>query len=416
MTVTVIAIFAIVYLGMILGGLPFLQLDRTGVALLGAIALVAIGVVTPEQAALSIHLPTLLLLFSFMVISAQMRLGGFYAWVVLRIAALPLGPQALLAAVIAIVAILSAVFSNDVVCLAIAPVLLDTCLRRGLDPVPFLLALACAANIGSAATLIGNPQNMLIGQVLKLSFGGYFIEVIIPVLLSLGALWVMLAWQTRRRANAAASAGPVIAAQRQPSDIVFDRWQTAKGIAVAVALVLVFLFTDLPRDVAALTGAGLLLMSRKLHSTHMLGQVDWELLVLFIGLFVVNHALEHTGVTAQAMRLLADAGFPLAEPAPMFAAAVVLSNVVSNVPAVMLLLPAATEPFSGPLLALVSTLAGNLLIVGSIANIIVVDAARKHGFAIDWRRHARTGVPVTIVTLVITAAWIAWRAGAGSLI
>ena len=415
MTVTVIAIFAIVYLGMILGGLPFLQLDRTGVALLGAIALVAIGVVTPEQAALSIHLPTLLLLFSFMVISAQMRLGGFYAWVVLRIAALPLGPQALLAAVIAIVAILSAVFSNDVVCLAIAPVLLDTCLRRGLDPVPFLLALACAANIGSAATLIGNPQNMLIGQVLKLSFGGYFIEVIIPVLLSLGALWVVLAWQTRR-ANAAASAGPVIAAQRQPSDIVFDRWQTAKGIAVAVALVLVFLFTDLPRDVAALTGAGLLLMSRKLHSTHMLGQVDWELLVLFIGLFVVNHALEHTGVTAQAMHLLADAGFPLAEPAPMFAAAVVLSNVVSNVPAVMLLLPAATEPFSGPLLAVVSTLAGNLLIVGSIANIIVVDAARKHGIAIDWRRHARTGVPVTIVTLVITAAWIAWRAGAGSLI
>jgi Na+/H+ antiporter NhaD/arsenite permease-like protein len=416
MTVTVIAIFAIVYLGMILGGLPFLQLDRTGVALLGAIALVAIGVVTPEQAALSIHLPTLLLLFSFMVISAQMRLGGFYAWVVLRIAALPLGPQALLAAVIAIVAILSAVFSNDVVCLAIAPVLLDTCLRRGLDPVPFLLALACAANIGSAATLIGNPQNMLIGQVLKLSFGGYFIEVIIPVLLSLGALWVMLAWQTRRRANAAASGDAAIVAQRQPSDIVFDRWQTAKGIAVAVALVLVFLLTDLPRDVAALTGAGLLLMSRKLHSTHMLGQVDWELLVLFIGLFVVNHALEHTGVTAQAMRLLADAGFPLAEPAPMFAAAVVLSNVVSNVPAVMLLLPAATEPFSGPLLALVSTLAGNLLIVGSIANIIVVDAARKHGIAIDWRRHARTGVPVTIVTLVIAAAWVGWRAGAGGLI
>ena len=206
------------------------------------------------------------------------------------------------------------------------------------------------------------------------------------------------------------------AAQRQPSDIAFDRWQTAKGVAVAVALVLVFLFTDLPRDVAALTGAGLLLMSRKLHSTHMLGQVDWELLVLFIGLFVVNHALEHTGVTAQAMRLLADAGFPLAEPAPMFAAAVVLSNVVSNVPAVMLLLPAATEPFSGPLLALVSTLAGNLLIVGSIANIIVVDAARKHGIAIDWRRHARTGVPVTIVTLVIAAAWVGWRAGAGGLI
>ena len=107
-------------------------------------------------------------------------------------------------------------------------------------------------------------------------------------------------------------------------------------------------------------------------------------------------------------------GFPLAEPAPMFAAALVLSNVVSNVPAVMLLLPAATEPFSGPLLALVSTLAGNLLIVGSIANLIVIDAARKQGIVIGWRRHALTGVPVTFVTLAISAAWLAWRAGAAA--
>jgi len=199
MTATVVAIFAIVYLGMILGGLPFLQLDRTGVALLGAISLVAIGDLTPEQAALSIHLPTLLLLFSFMVLSAQMRLGGFYAWVTRHIAALPLGPNALLAAVIVTVAVLSAVFSNDVVCLAVAPVLADACLRRGLDPIPFLLALACAANIGSAATLIGNPQNMLIGTVLKLPFGSYFLEAIVPVALGLVALWALLALQARGR-------------------------------------------------------------------------------------------------------------------------------------------------------------------------------------------------------------------------
>jgi Na+/H+ antiporter NhaD/arsenite permease-like protein len=409
MTEIVVAIFVVVYLGMILGGLPFVQLDRTGIALLGAIALVAFGALTPEQAALSIHLQTLLLLFSFMVISAQMRLGGFYAWITLRVAALPLGPGALLAAVIAVVAALSAVFSNDVVCLAIAPVLADACLRRGLDPVPFMLALACAANIGSAATLIGNPQNMLIGSVLELPFGGYFLAAIVPVALGLAALWALLAWQMRRHAP-----GPVtvlgVPGRRDDDHPPLDRWQTAKGLAVAAALVVVFLFTDLPREVAALTGAGILLMSRKLHSTHMLGLVDWELLILFIGLFVVNHALEHTGLTAQAVQALAEAGFPLAEPAPLFAATLVLSNVVSNVPAVMLLLPAATEPFSGPMLALVSTLAGNLLIVGSIANIIVVDAARRHGIAIDWRRHARTGVPVTIATLAITAAWFAWRA------
>jgi Na+/H+ antiporter NhaD/arsenite permease-like protein len=142
----------------------------------------------------------------------------------------------------------------------------------------------------------------------------------------------------------------------------------------------------------------------------MLGLVDWELLILFMGLFVVNRALADTGLTAQAVSALADAGVPLAQPAPLFAATFVLSNLVSNVPAVMLLLPAATEPFSGPMLALVSTLAGNLLIVGSIANIIVVDAARRRGIAIEWRRHARTGVPATMATLAITAVWFALRA------
>jgi len=414
MTLTVVAIFVVVYVGMILGGLPFLQLDRTGVALLGAIAIVATGDLTPAQAAAAIHLPTLLLLFSFMVISAQMRLGGFYTWVTRNIAALPLGPPALLAAMIAAVAALSAVFSNDVVCLAVAPVLTDVCIRRGLDPVPFLLALACAANIGSAATLIGNPQNMLIGEVLKLSFGGYFVEAAMPVALGLAALWTLLAWQSRRRWQLLPRTGPAATEPRIGSDVPFDRWQTAKGLAVTAVLVVVFLLTDLPRDVAALTGAGLLLLSRKLHSTQILGLVDWALLILFIGLFAVNHALEHTGLTAQAVQALAAHGFALSEPGPLFAAALVLSNVVSNVPAVMLLLPAATEPFAGPMLALVSTLAGNLLIVGSIANIIVVDAARRRGVAIDWRRHLRTGLPVTAVTLMITAGWFGWRAAAPS--
>jgi Na+/H+ antiporter NhaD/arsenite permease-like protein len=140
----------------------------------------------------------------------------------------------------------------------------------------------------------------------------------------------------------------------------------------------------------------------------MLGLVDWELLILFIGLFVVNHAFARTGLSAEAMRQLADSGLALSEPAPMFAATFALSNIVSNVPAVMLLLPAADRPWSGTLLALVSTLAGNLLIVGSIANIIVVDAARRRGIFIDWKRHAATGVPVTLATLAIAAAWLVY--------
>jgi Na+/H+ antiporter NhaD/arsenite permease-like protein len=405
-TTIVLVVFGVVYLGMILGGLPFLQLDRTGVALLGAIALVALGALTPEQAALAIHLPTLLLLFSFMVLSAQMRLGGFYTRVTLDLADLHVSPPALLALVIAVVGTLSAVFSNDVICLAIAPVLADACLARRLDPVPYLLGLACAANVGSAATLIGNPQNMLIGQVLELSFSGYFLEAIVPVLLGLAATWGILAWQTRGRWRTVFDDPPP---ERRHDYAVYNRWQTAKGLGVAGALVGAFLLSDVPREVAALAGAGLLLMSRRLHSHKMLGLVDWELLILFIGLFVVNHALAQTGLAALALAWLGGAGVPLSDTGPLFVVTLVLSNVVSNVPAVMLLLPAATEPFSGPLLALVSTLAGNLLIVGSIANIIVVDAARRRGIAIDWRTHARTGVPVALVTLCVTAVWFALR-------
>ena len=190
MTTTIVIIFCIVYLGMILGGLPFLQLDRTGVALLGAIALISVDAVSIEGAAEAVHLPTIILFFSFMVLSAQMRLGGFYDWVTRRLAGLALSPPLLLAALMGAVAALSAVFSNDIVCLAVAPVLIRACERRGLDPVPYLLALACAANIGSAATLIGNPQNILIGQTLRLSFAGYFLEALLPVVLGIAIYFV----------------------------------------------------------------------------------------------------------------------------------------------------------------------------------------------------------------------------------
>ena len=411
MTTAIFIIFCIVYLGMILGGLPFLQLDRTGVALLGAIALIGVEAVSPEEAAKSIHLPTLILLFSFMVVSAQMRLGGFYTWVTRRLAALPLSPPMLLAALTVAAAALSAVFSNDIVCLAVAPVLIEACLARRLDPVPYVLALACAANVGSAATLIGNPQNMLIGETLKLSFGGYISQALVPVLLGLAVTWGLIAWQTRGRwASASVAADQAASERRDDVRAPFDRWQTAKGLSVSAALLAVFLFVpSWPRDVAALTGAGLLLMSRKLHSNKMLGLVDWELLILFIGLFVVNHALQETGIAAGIVADLAAAGVNLERPGPLFAATLVLSNVVSNVPAVMLLLPVAAGALAGPTLALASTLSGNLLIVGSIANIIVVNAAARRGIRIDWRRHARTGVPVTLATLAICAASLWWR-------
>lgn len=407
MTSTVLLIFGLVYLGMILGGLPFLQLDRTGIALLGAIAMIATEAVTVEQAARSIDLPTVLLLFAFMVVSAQMRLAGFYDWITLRLSSLSVSPPVLLGVLLVVVALLSAVFSNDIVCLAMAPVLVDACMRRGLDPIPFLLGLACAANIGSAATLIGNPQNMLIGQTLHLSFGAYAAEAATPVFVGLLLTWGVIAMCVKGRWQQASQAVPK--AQPEFEVQALDRWQTAKGLAIALVILLAFLFAPWPREVVALAAAGLLLMSRRLHSSRMLGMVDWQLLVLFMGLFVVNDALQRTGVPAQLVSDSAALGLHLDHPAPLFGAAVVLSNLVSNVPAVMLLLPVAHHPLAGTLLALASTFAGNLLIIGSIANIIVVDAAARRGVMIDWKRHARIGVPVTIATLTFTALYLWWR-------
>ncbi|WP_273428632.1 anion transporter [Chitinibacter tainanensis] len=409
MSLYVLIIFLIVYLGMILGGLPFLQLDRTGVALLGAIGLISINAISLDEAVKAIHLPTITLLFSFMVVSAQMRLGGFYDWVTHKLGQLDVGPASFLGTLIIVTAILSAIFSNDIVCLAIAPVLIDVCRKRQVAPIPYLLALACAANIGSAATLIGNPQNMLIGQSLNLSFAAYILDAIIPVTLGLLICWGLIAWQTKGKWQLSAKDSSTPAAPRLCTEdsLQFDAWQTAKGLLVATALLIAFLLGPWPTEYVALIGAGILLTSRKLHSRKMLGLVDWELLVLFMSLFVVNHAFQQTGISAQSIQFLAQQGIQLEQAAHLFFATFVLSNLVSNVPAVMLLLPVAHQETSGLLLALVSTFAGNLLIVGSIANIIVIDAAARKGIAIDWRRHARVGVPITLFTLAVTGVYLA---------
>ena len=397
----VVLVFAVVYLGMFLGGLPRLKLDRSGVALLGAIAVIALTGLPIEDAARAVDLPTIVLLFAFMVVSAQMRLGGFYAEVTRRVGGLPLSRAGLLAALIVVAGGLSAVFSNDIICLAMTPVVARLCLQRGLPPVPFLIGLACAANIGSAATLIGNPQNMLIGSVLHLPFGGYLRVALWPVGTSLLLLWVWLAHGPGVRAGESALPRPVGMGPSADGSPPFDRWQTAKGLSVALVLMAVFLFTGWPRDVAALVGAAVLLLSRRFHSADVMGFVDWPLLLLFIGLFVVNHAFEQTGLAGEAVAWLATQGVHLTDPGALLVLGALLSNLVSNVPAVMLLLPhlGADPQGAGTQLALVSTFAGNLLLVGSIANLIVADLAAKEGITLDWKRHAMTGVPVTLLSL-----------------
>ncbi len=375
-----LAVFLLVYLGMLLGGLPFLKLDRTGIALLGAIALVASQSMSVDEAYRSLNMPTLILLFSFMVISAQLRLGGFYTRVILQAGSLDMPPSLFLAASIAVSAALSAVFSNDIVCLSLAPALAEICLARRLDPVPFLIGLACSANIGSAATLIGNPQNMT---------------------MSLVATWAVIFASRKRRGWISPESARTV-----QQDHAFDPWQTGKGLAVAILLFAAFLFTPWPRDLMALAGAGILLTSRRLHSQKTLGLVDWQLLILFMGLFVVNHAMQQTGLPSRLVNSLASHGFDLGNQGPLFISSVFLSNVVSNVPAVMLLLPTTIGEHAATVLALSSTLAGNFLIVGSIANLIVVNEAERKGIRIGWKEHAGLGIPVGLITLLLTYLYL----------
>jgi Na+/H+ antiporter NhaD/arsenite permease-like protein len=399
MDTTVLVIFLFVYLGMILGKIPGLALDRTGIALLGAIALLAVDRIDPRTAWQAVDVPTIGLLLGLMVVSAQFRLGGFYTSTARRLASSKLRPELLLAVLIAVVGILSALLANDIVCLAMAPILVEGCAGQRLDPLPFLLALACAANVGSAATLIGNPQNMLIGQTLHLSFGGYLLLASVPALSGLFIVWWIIKQRVGTHWHKAIPVPQVEAPELSP-------WQTAKGLFVLGLLLLAFLFARWPREVLALAAAGLLLASRKMASRHILGLVDWQLLLLFIGLFIVNHVLQSSGMLAEMLVWLQSAGVNLRQPAWLFTVAVLLSNLVSNVPATMLLLPAASHPLSGPILALATTLAGNLLIVGSIANIIVVDQAGRLNIKITWLEHARVGVPVTILSLAFTAGWL----------
>lgn len=388
---------------MIAGRLPWLRLDRTGIAAVGAVLLLASGTLDATAAWRSIDAATILLLFGMMIVSAQFQLGGGYGRLTRWLAARPASPPRLLLELMLVVAVSSALLTNDVVCLAIAPVLTDVAVRLRLDPVPFLLGLAAAANIGSAATLIGNPQNILIGQALHLPFAGYLLAGAVPAVVGTVLAWAILARAYRGRWQRE------LAVATEP-DPPFDGWQTTKGLATLLLLMVLFGLEPAPRETLALAAAALLLCSRRLQSRHLFAEIDWQLLLLFAALFVVNHAFSAAGHAARGFAWLAQHGVDVQDGPTLFATAVVGSNLVSNVPLTMLLLPATTHPQAGAILALATTLAGNLLLVGSIANLIVIGIADRLGVAPRRRswlhEHARTGVPITLVTLLVAAAWL----------
>jgi len=397
----VVAVFIIVCVGMMLGGLPGLKLDRSAIALVGAIVLLATGEISRQEANASINFSTINMLFGLMIVSANFDLAGFYSALSDRVGSMTIGPKQFLAVVIVLSGAMSAFLTNDVVAVALASMLLGLCINRKLNPLSFLLALACGANAGSIATIIGSPQNILIAQHFNLSFVGFMGYTAVPAIVSLALVWAVIAWQYRGAWQLSADVKAL-----PPKHRDFDRWEAVKGAGVTVVLVGLFVFTDWPRDLVALAAGGLLLANAHFSSHKMLHRVDWQLLILFVGLFVVNGAMQQTHLPQAWIADLKAGGLDLADPAIAYVVTAVLSDVVSNVPSIMLLLPFAGEPRLGPIMAVASGLSSNLIVIGSLASIIVVDQAARGGLRISFWDFARTGIPITLSSMLLAAGWL----------
>jgi len=403
-TLAVVVIFALTYLGIALGHVPGLKLNRTGIALLGAIA-IAIFSRLPTPAVVDlINWPTVLLLFGFFVISAQLRLSGFFDKVAGAISAELENPARFLLILMLATAGLSAFLNNDVVCFVFAPVVAAALLQRRLNPAPFLIALAIASNIGAAATLVGNAQNMMIAQVAHLDFGRYALWCITPVLFALGSAYALI-WMMSRHNLAATAPAP---ADAKPPPQPFNRIHTIKGLVI-LALAIAFFFSPVPKEIIALTAAGIHLASPKFRTEDLLRLVDWSILVLFMGLFVVTGAFQATGYGEQAVQWLAHAGVNLQSSSVLAVVTALLSNLINNSAAVLLLVKVVNVAHAPTayVLALANSFGGSLIITGSVANIIVVQQARELGITISFRDFARLGVPVTLAAMAGLLAWVA---------
>jgi Na+/H+ antiporter NhaD/arsenite permease-like protein len=398
----VLALFVLTYFGLAVGRIPGLKLNRTGIALLGAIGMMIVTRNSTAATLATVNWPTIALLFGFFVISAQLRLSGFYDRVATAICERLNAPVRFLGYLVLVVAGLSAFLNNDVVCYVLAPVVGAAAIRKGRYPVPFLVAIALASNIGAGFTLIGNAQNMMIGQLAGLGFLRYLVWSLTPVLVALAATYLVTGLSAR-----SASAAPANPSAADPGPTYpFDAYHTGKGIVILAAVVALF-FTSLPHEVVVLVAAGIHLMSTKYRTEELLGLIDWPLLLLFMALFVVSGTFQASGYAAQVVHWLDTVHFDLNRPANEVVATAVLTVLINNAPAVMLLvkLVALQKTTAAFLLAAANSFSGNAILTASVANIIVVQQARQQGITISFGAFAKIGLPVTALSLAVLISW-----------
>jgi Na+/H+ antiporter NhaD/arsenite permease-like protein len=400
-TAAAVVIFLATYVVIALGRLPGFRLDRAGAALIGASLMVAAGVMTLEEAYKAIDLDTIVLLLGMMIVIANLRLSGFFALVGDRVLRHAHRPLTLLAAIVLVSGVFSAFLVNDTICLMLTPLVLELVVALRRNPVPYLLAIAFSSNIGSTATITGNPQNIMIGSFSAIPYGSFLLALAPVALPGLAATLLLIALAFRRE---------FWGRQRlavEPRAIRVNKPLVRKSVAVTALMVIAFFVVAPPAKVAIVAGA-LLLLTRRLKPARIYDEVNWSLLLLFAGLFIVIAGLEKTMMTPE---ILAAARHLRLDRVPVLSTvAFALSNLVSNVPAVLVLKPFVVQLHDQRTawltLAMASTLAGNFTILGSVANLIVVERARQGGVEIGFWTYFRLGAPLTAITIAIGVWWL----------
>jgi Na+/H+ antiporter NhaD/arsenite permease-like protein len=402
--IAAVVIFLVTYLGVAMGRLPGLRLDRTAVAFIGGVLMVGCGELTLKQAVAAVDFDTIALLLGMMILAASLRRAGFFALVTGAALKRARQPLVLLAAVIAISGILSAVLVNDTICVVLTPLVLEIVLAAGVAPMPYLIALAAASNIGSVGTITGNPQNIIIGSISGISYARFAATLAPIALIGLGLVFAVVALLWRGKL-ANPDAKPAKTASPQPIHPAL----MIKALLLLAFFVIACLAGMVPAE-AALIAAALMLLTPGLKSEPLIGAVDWSLLLMFVGLFIVVAGMQRAVITPAIVHEIA--GFHPGRPAVLVPLTAILSNIVSNVPAVLVLKPfiaALADPHRAWLMvAMAATFAGNLTLLGSVANLIVAERARTSGVALGFADFLRAGVPITLISLVFGTVWMVY--------
>ena len=394
-----IIVFSII--GIAIGSYPTFRMNRSTIALVGSTLLLLVGALTIDEAIRAIDINTIILLFSMMVLNINLRLSGFFNIITSKIISFAKTPKQLLALIIFSSGLLSALFLNDTIVIMFTPLILSVVLSLKRNPIPYLIALAASANVGSVATIVGNPQNMIIGILSKISFTEFALRLTPIALIGLSIIWVVIVLIYKSEFR-----------NEKLSTEIEEDYKVFRPLLIKSSVVLVMMFLafnlGFPIALSALGGASLLLITRRIKPERVFIELDWSLLVFFSGLFIITHTLNEFFISKY---FHLDQG--LISGNVIFDLSIisaVLSNLVSNVPAVLLISPALLKLNNADnlwlALAMSSTFAGNLTLLGSVANLIVAESAKRQGIKLEFIEYLKAGVPITILTLVLGIVWL----------